>query len=210
MPTIEIIVAFCLLEFTASLVPGPAVLVVASQAMTSGAARTGATIAGVLAGNVMYFAASAAGLGAVLLASYEVFFLIKWLGAAYLVWLGIQTIRETVGPLNLRAARGGPAGMVALFRRGFVTQAANPKAILFFVALLPQFIDPAGDVPLQMAVLTVLSVLMELPVLAGYAWLGGGAARMVRRPSLVAWFNRAAGGLLIAAGVGMAALRRAD
>jgi len=152
----------------------------------------------------MYFLLSAFGLGAVLLASYEVFTVIKYVGAAYFLYLGIQTFRGA--GLALAAtdnAQPTAPGWRAL-RRGFSLQAANPKALIFFAALLPQFISSKIAVAPQVAILGMTSVTIEFLVLAGYGYLAGRAALLARTPRFAAATNRASGVMLIAAGTGLA------
>lgn len=151
--TVETWVAFTVLETLLCLVPGPAVLFVLGQGVAQGPRTAVAASVGILAANAGYFAVSATGLGALLLASYGVFFAIKWLGVGYLVWLGLRALLAR--PAALAVARARPAGAWRVLRRGFLVQAANPKTILFFGALLPQFVDPSGNVAAQMLVLGV-------------------------------------------------------
>ena len=202
--TWETWIVFTVTETVLCLTPGPAVLFVLAQGLGRGtrAALAGAT--GILAANAFYFALSATGLGAVLLASYELFSAIKWLGAAYLVWLGVQTFRAAPEVRAVPAASGG-----RLVARGFLVQVANPKALVFFSALLPQFIDPGGAVVEQVVILGVTSMLVELVVLAAYGAAAARATHLAARPGFVAAGNRIAGTLLVAAGLRMAALRRA-
>ena len=109
------------------------------------------------------------------------------------------------------AVEGGrPAPAWRVLRRGFLVQAANPKTILFFGALLPQFVDPAGDIVMQMLVLGATSVAVEFVVLAAYGGLAGRLRRFATRPAVALWLERTAGALLVAAGLGMAAVRRGD
>jgi threonine/homoserine/homoserine lactone efflux protein len=199
---------FVVTETVLCLTPGPAVLFVLSQGLGRGAVASLWASLGILAGNTFYFLLSATGLGALLLASYDLFFAIKWAGAAYLVWLGLCALRARGSLLDVRPATTGAAGP-GLVARGFAVQAANPKALVFFTALLPQFIDPAGSVVLQVAILAATSIVVEFAVLAGYGLLAGRAARLAETPRVAAWLERAAGVLLIAAGLRMAALRRA-
>ncbi|WP_189989420.1 LysE family translocator [Thalassobaculum fulvum] len=201
-------IAFTVLETLLCLVPGPAVLFVMGQGLVQGPRPAIAAGLGILSANTLYFAVSATGLGALLLASYEVFFAIKWLGVAYLLWIGLQALLAR--PEALAVARARPAGAWRVLRRGFLVQAANPKSILFFGALLPQFVDPAGNVAAQLLLLGLTSVAVEFVVLAAYGGLAGRLRRFATRPAVVMWFDRAAGGLLIAAGLGMAAIRRGD
>jgi homoserine/homoserine lactone efflux protein len=95
-----------------------------------------------------------------------------------------------------------------MFTDGFILQASNPKAIVFFTALLPQFVDPHSPIAPQMAVLAVTSVAIEFCVLLGYGAAAGRATELARQPRYAAWTNRVAGGLLICAGAGLATLRK--
>ncbi|HYM29941.1 MAG TPA: LysE family translocator [Candidatus Cybelea sp.] len=199
---------FALTETMLCLTPGPAVLLVISQALLRGWRRSVWSTLGILAANCAYFVVSATGLGAIILASHDLFFAVKWLGAAYLIWLGLGAIfrrRSVVAEIP----SAGPAAPDArrLFANGFMLQAANPKALLFFTALLPQFIDPAAGVPFQVAILATTSVSVEFAVLLGYGLLSGQAAGLARLPRFAAIADRVAGSLLVAAGVRLAAIR---
>jgi homoserine/homoserine lactone efflux protein len=190
------------------LTPGPAVLFVVSQGLGRGTVPALRASLGIIAGNTLYFTLSATGVGAVLLASWDLFVTIKWLGAGYLLWLGVRTAfgHSTLG--TVLPART-PDAAARPFARAFLVQASNPKALVFFTALVPQFVDPAGSVALEVAILGATTVAIELPVLAAYGALAARSARLMSRPRFVAWTERAAGALLIAAGVRMARLRRA-
>jgi threonine/homoserine/homoserine lactone efflux protein len=202
---------FCATEAVLCLTPGPAVLLVVSLALTRGAgAGLGASL-GILTANAFYFALSATGIGAVLLASWELFFLIKWIGAAYLVWLGLRMLFARDSPLTQVGQEPGAKGarpVAAPFRHGVVTQGANPKALLFFTALLPQFIEPAGSVPLQVALLGASSIVIEVVALSFYVAVCHRARHVVAGPRLGRAFTRVGGGLLVWAGVRMAAIQR--
>jgi homoserine/homoserine lactone efflux protein len=195
---------FFLTETALCLTPGPAVLFVLSQGLGGGAAASIRANLGILTGNALYFLLSATGLGAILLASYDLFFCIKWVGAAYLVWLGIRALRASGTVLPESSPASG-----RVFARAFAVQAANPKAIVFFTALLPQFIDPAGSVPFQIAILALTSIAVEFSVLAMYGTFASRLSRIASQPRVMALFERSAGLLLIGAGLRMATLRRA-
>ena len=201
-------IAFAVLETLLCLAPGPAVMFVMGQGLAQG--RRPALFAGlgILSANTMYFVVSATGVGALLLASYEVFFAIKWLGVAYLVWLGVRALLARPEALSIRSSTP-EAGWLVL-RRGFLVQAANPKTILFFGALLPQFVDATGDIAMQLLVLGITSMAVEFVILAVYGGLAGRLRRFATRPEVALWFERISGGLFIAAGLGMAAIRRTD
>ena len=200
--------AFVLVETALCMTPGPAVLLVLSQALTRGAARAVWSITGILAANTVYFILSATGVGAILLASYDLFFAIKWIGAAYLIWLGVGAFLGKSKALSIRAADPKVASGGRLFLNGFVLQMANPKVIVFFTALVPQFISPHAAIVPQVAILAVTSVAIEFTVQLVYAVLAGRAAHLAAQPRFARITDRVAGGLLVGAGLGMAALRR--
>jgi homoserine/homoserine lactone efflux protein len=190
---------FVVTEAVLCLTPGPAVLFIVSCGLARGGRAALWGNAGVLSANTFYFIVSAFGLGAVLLGSHEVFTVVKYAGAAYLVWLGIQTIRGAGLALKTDAAQPRGQGWHML-ARGFVLQAANPKALLFFVALLPQFIDVHRAIAPQMLILALTSAAVEFVILAGYGYFAGRAAALARDARFVRATNRASGGLLVATG----------
>jgi homoserine/homoserine lactone efflux protein len=193
---------FVVTEFVLCLTPGPAVLFVLSHGLRHGGRRSLWANLGILSGNAFYFLLSATGLGALVVTSHGLFTAVKWGGAAYLIYLGLRLL---LAPGHLPAAHG-PAGSRrgwGVVRQGFVLQAANPKALLFFVALLPQFIDPAGSVPVQVGILAISSIAVEFAVLAGYGVAAGRLADWARRPAVARATDRAAGCLLVGAGVSL-------
>ncbi len=165
---------------------------------------------GILTGNAIYFFLSALGLGTLLLASTTLFQIIKWLGIAYLILTGIRMLF-----LKSPAAEDDAIMAPGVTRKrslrslsqGLLTQLANPKAIVFFSALLPQFVSPNGRVVEQFLLLGVVSIAVEFPVLVGYGWLAQRGSKLFpeRFSSLP---SRIAGGFLISAGLGLASMRR--
>jgi homoserine/homoserine lactone efflux protein len=194
---------FAATELLLSMSPGPAVLLVVSQGMRRGIRSSRLGAAGILTGNAIYFALSAAGLGAMLLASKTIFDVLQIGGAVYLALLGLKMlVRPARAAVDAEPEAAGAAGS---FAQGLLTQLANPKAIVFFTALLPQFVDPARPVALQLMILGVVSIVVELPVLLFYGWAADrGRARYGRYAPLV---ERLAGACLIVAGVKLAAMR---
>ena len=156
----------------------------------------------------MYFALSALGLSAVLLASTTVFAALKYAGAAYLVFLGIQTIRGA-GGLSLQAADGAENSepWTRTWLRATALKLANPKAVIFFVALLPQFLDAKRPLGLQMMILAATSVVVEFVVLAAYGFLADRASRFARQPQFVGVINRVSGSILLLAAIGLSLVR---
>lgn len=199
---------FVVTEAVLSMTPGPAVLFVLSQALRRGPGKSIWASTGILAANALYFVLSATSLGAVIVASYRLFFVIKWVGAAYLICIGLRSFRNKSAMLALPETGSERSSGGRIFRDGFFVQGANPKALLFFTAILPQFIDPRHSVPFQVLVLGLSSVLVEFMILFAYGQLAGGLTSAARSPRFELWTNRLAGSLLIAAGVGLARIRQ--
>jgi threonine/homoserine/homoserine lactone efflux protein len=141
-------------------------------------------------------------------ASYKLFFLIKWAGAGYLVYLGLRSFFGKTSVMALPESNGDSRTGPRILRDGFFLQAANPKALLFFTAILPQFIDARHNVAFQILVLGITSILVEFVILFIYGQLAGRALNTARSPRFEKLTNRIAGSLLIGAGVGLARLRR--
>ena len=206
------LLAFCLTSFVLIVIPGPSVLFVVSRSLTSGRTAGLATVAGNAAGEYLLVVAVAVGIGAIVSSSIAMFTVVKLAGAAYLVYLGIQAIRHRRGLGEIVSA---PA-VVRTTRRhvgdAFVVGVANPKSMVFFAAILPQFVDKsAGHVPLQLLFLGALFVLIAL--ISDTLWaLAAGTARewfttAPRRMELV----RAGGGIaMVALGVRLALTQRSD
>lgn len=199
---------FAATETVLSFTPGPAVLFVLSSALRLGARQAIPAILAILAANTIYFALSATGIGALLASSYQFFFAAKWLGAAYLVYLGARAIlgHHSVVPAEQKVTI--PTGAWRLFGDGLILQLSNPKAIVFFSAILPQFINPRSAILPQIVILGLTSTICEFIVLCGYGIAASRASLLARKPRYATWTNRIAGALLIGAGAGLALLRR--
>lgn len=174
------IIAFASTNFLLNITPGPAVMQVVGHSITHGWKGAQASILGILVANAMYCALSVLGLGALILAAPALFELIKWCGVSYLAWLGIKALRSAMSPARLLAAPIPQARPGALFRHSFVLQGANPKSVLFFCALLPTFAGEAEGAPLRIAILGMVAIIMEYPVLLAYSLMASRAR---------AWFD---------------------
>jgi homoserine/homoserine lactone efflux protein len=194
--------AFCLTETVLCFTPGPAVLLVVSVGLSGSFRRALASALGILTANALYFAISAAGVGAAILASARLFSVIKWLGAAYLVWMGLRMIFSHAPKTEI--AR--PVSHRGNFVKGVVVQGANPKALVFFTALLPQFVAPTAPVAPQVFLLGISSVFIELCVLTLYATLAANGKRWAGARFATA-MERIGGGFLVAAGARLALTR---
>lgn len=177
--------------------PGPSHLLMLSSSLSNGFRRSIATAAGDLTANALQMLAAGAGLAALLAATRHGFTLVKWGGVVYLVWLGAHQIRRSFasGAAPTRAAESSAR---RLWTQGFVTSAANPKAVVFFAALFPQFLDGGGGFWLQMLVLGATYMLIDGAFLCAYGVSAGWLAARLRGPARQ-WLDRFAGGCLIGA-----------
>jgi threonine/homoserine/homoserine lactone efflux protein len=206
--TFELWLAFAAAAALLLAIPGPTVTLVIGYALGEGRRSAWATVAGVALGDFAALTLSLAGLGAVLAASASLFTLLKWLGAAYLVYLGIRLWRAEPS-FDEAGAAGSGKSRRAMLGHAFLVTALNPKSILFFVAFLPQFIRPAAPALPQMAILGATFLVLATVNAALYAWLAGHIRHRIRQPRVLKAINRAGGGVLIAAGIATAAMRRA-
>ena len=186
-------------EAALSLSPGPAVMLVIAYGLAQGARRSVWASLGILSANGLYFALSATGVGALLAASETFFRAVKWAGAAYLVYLGLAALLGRPSPITVSraAARGGSP--LTIYLSGLTLQLANPKTLVFFAAILPQFVDPRLPIGAQMAWLAAGSVIPEFFILAGYGFAASRAARLASDPRFARLTDRAAGILVLAA-----------
>lgn len=201
---VETWLAFAAASAVLLVVPGPTILLVIGQSLGAGRRNALPLVAGVAAGDLVAMSLSLAGLGALLAASATLFTLLKWAGAAYLVWLGAGLWRA---PVAAEAPPPLPARRAA--RDAFLVTALNPKSLAFFVAFVPQFLDPARPFGPQAAILVPTFVVLAALNAGAYALLAGRLSAAVRRPAVRRAFNRAGGTFLIGAGLATAAMRRA-
>jgi threonine/homoserine/homoserine lactone efflux protein len=207
--TVELWLAFVAASAVVLAVPGPTVLLVTSYVFSEGRRSARATVPGVALGDCVAMTASLAGLGAAVAASATAFTVLKWAGAAYLVWLGATMWRAKPQPPAVAGAALPALRDRAMFAHAFAVTALNPKSIAFFVAFLPQFVAPGAPVPPQLAILGATFLVLATANAAAYAALAGTARRGLSRPGVVRAVNRLGGTLLIGAGVMTATLRRA-
>ncbi len=158
---------YVLTEAALSLSPGPAVMLVIAYGLTQGARRSVPATLGILSANTFYFALSATSLGAMLAASPTFFNAVKWLGAAYLVYVGLSAIFGKPSPLTVSDPAGRDGSRWRIYVAGLTLQLANPKTLIFFVAILPQFVDPTLPIGAQMIWLAAGSVIPEFFILLG-------------------------------------------
>ncbi len=192
------------------IVPGPTILLVLSYGLSQGRRTALASAAGVALGDAVAMTCSLAGLGTLVLASATLFTVLKWIGAVYLVWMGIGMIRSAAG-----AGGAGPAPAVAavparaVFRHAATVTALNPKSIVFFIAFVPQFIRPDAPLVPQFAILIATFVGLATLNALTFALAADLMRRQIRRPAVLVWLQRLGGSVLVAMGVVTAGLRRA-
>lgn len=185
-------------------IPGPTVLLVVGYGLAEGRRSVWPLVAGVCLGDATACACSLAGLGALLAASALAFTVVKWVGAVYLIWLGIAMFRS--GQRPVARVRPSPAGRK--FWHAFAVTACNPKCILFFVAFLPQFVNHDAPLVPQLVLLGATFVGLGLINSFVYAVVSGTAGGCVRNPRFVGRLSRLGGGALVGAGLLTAAARR--
>ena len=204
----EIWITFVAASTVLLLIPGPTVLLVLSYALSQGRRVAVATAAGVAFGDLIAMSASLAGLGALVLASATLFTFIKWIGAAYLVYLGTKLLLSAssskLGDVTENAAIP-PSGV---FGHAAAVTALNPKSIVFFIAFVPQFIVPTDPLFLQFAILIATFVGMAAVNALAYALMADRLRSKISNSSLLGWLSRLGGGALIAMGVATALARR--
>ena len=201
--------AFFVASWLISLSPGAGAISCMAAGLRFGFARALWNIAGLIAGILFVLALVATGLGALLAASTVAFTVVKWLGVAYLVYLGITQWRAPAIAIDPDKAVG-ELGVTRrqLFVKGFLVNATNPKGIVFMLAVLPQFIDPAQPQAIQYVICGATLAFTDLVTMAGYTAFAAKALRLLREPRQIKVMNRTFGGLLMAMGALLATFKR--
>ena len=200
--------AFASASIALLLIPGPTVLLILSYAISQGRRVALATVAGVALGDLIAMSASLAGLGALVLTSAKLFVLLKWVGVIYLVYLGIKLFRSPEGA-SLGTSDDAPVSSPrSVFAHSAAVTALNPKSIVFFIAFVPQFIDPNATLAPQFGLLVVTFVGFAAINALAYALLADKLRQKIVRPSVLSFLTRLGGGALVAMGVATAAIRR--
>ena len=204
MPEASTLALFTLAAITLLVIPGPAVLYIVTRSVDQGRAAGLASVCGVHVGTLVHVAAAALGLSALLVSSATAYHAVRWLGAAYLIWLGVRRLLAR-DEAAVAAAGPGPRrlGLRRIFAQGVVVNVLNPKTALFFFAFLPQFVDTSrGSVPFQVLVFGVAFVLLGLLSDGAYAVAASaGAGWLRRRPGVARASRLVSGGVLIGLGV---------
>lgn len=199
---------FFFVSLASTAIPGPAVLYVTSQAMFGGMRSGLPATLGVLAADFLYIVLSITGLSAVLAASYDLFTLLKWAGAVYLIYLGVRLLRSAFSKSAGTTSMAAPVESSRSFLSGFALHAANPKALLYFGSLVPQFVDSTHPLGPQITSLAGIHLLTAAGVLFTYAALSSHLRHSEVSARASRAFKAAAGASLVGAGVSMALLRK--
>ncbi len=203
--TLETWLAFAAASAVLLVIPGPTILLVVSYALGQGWRTALPMAVGVALGDFTAMTLSMLGIGALLMASATLFTVLKWLGAAYLIWLGIKLFRAG-GTLGAEPRRDAASAAKMLAHAWLVT-ALNPKSITFFVAFLPQFLDRHADFWTQMAIFEATFLVLAFCNAFGYALVAARARSVFSSERAIRIFNRTGGSLLIGAGVATVAMR---
>jgi threonine/homoserine/homoserine lactone efflux protein len=188
-------------------IPGPTVLLVISYALGHGRRPAAAIVAGVALGDATAMTASMVGLGALLAASASLFMVLRWIGGAYLVYLGVKLWRAPVGTPSADAPP--PVRPLRMFWHAYAVTALNPKSIIFFVAFVPQFVVASQPFWPQVVVLEGTFVTLAMLNSALYSLLASAARQKLRAPRVQRAVNRSGGSILVGAGLFAAVWRRA-
>jgi len=203
------LLAFLLVSLVATATPGPAILYVVSAGISSGLRGYGPGVLGILCADALYFGLSIAGLSTFLLASYGLFVAIKWAGAVYLIWLGCRLLWAAFSRIptpTVDATR--QTSHTRWLSGGFMVHAANPKALLYFGSIVPQFLNPREPLLPQLVLLGLVHFLTAFSVMFAYGMFAAQIRFYAHRPWFSRTLNGASGTMLIAAGAGLAAIRR--
>ena len=209
MPDTTQLLMFMAAGWLLNLTPGPDVLYIVSSALKSGVRGGMVAALGIVSGSFVHVLAAALGVGALLATSATAFTVLKWVGAVYLVWMGVKLLRAKAGSSVVPvpgAVEGQPESLGRIFRQGFLTNVLNPKVALFFLAFVPQFLAPGTENKVTaFLLLGLLFNLNSLPINFGYAWLAGWAAgRVGAVQRALRVMDRAAGVMFIGFGLRLA------
>jgi threonine/homoserine/homoserine lactone efflux protein len=198
---------FLLAALVIAAVPGPGIFYVAARTLSGGNKAGIASTFGTALGGLVHVIAGALGVSAIILASAELFTAVKFAGALYLIWLGISTFYDARDPLPMQNA---PAPATQAFRDGVLVEALNPKTAAFFLAFIPQFLDPAGGAPaLQFMALGLISVTLNTTADFVVVMMASKArASLSRRPRLFQRLRQGSGLFIAGLGISLALARR--
>lgn len=210
---LQVWMAYFVASWAIALSPGSGAVLSMTHGLAYGVKKTSATIAGLQLGLSVILLVAGVGVGALLLASATAFTVVKFAGAGYLIWLGLKQWRSradaAVAHGDVAPAQVGEPSTRERFVTGFFTNVTNPKGIVFMVAVLPQFIDPDRGLWVQLLILLATTVMVDLIVMHGYAFLASRAQRWLATARARRAQNRVFGGVLMAMGASLLLVKRA-
>ena len=210
---LQVWMAYFVASWAIALSPGSGAVLSMTHGLAYGVKKTSTTIAGLQLGLAVILLVAGVGVGALLLASATAFTVVKFAGAGYLIWLGFNQWRARVGVVpeagEAATAQAAVPSARERFVMGFFTNVTNPKGIVFMVAVLPQFIDPQRGLWLQLLILLATTVVVDLIVMHGYAFLASRAQRWLATARARRAQNRVFGGVLMAMGASLLLVKRA-
>lgn len=206
MPNLQTALVFLAAALLVALTPGPGIFYVAARTLAGGRSEGLASSVGLGLGGLVHVVAGAVGLSMLVMASAEAFTFLKIVGGLYLVWLGIKTWRHARVEVPADVTT---TGAVRAFREGILVEALNPKTAAFFLAFIPQFVDPSSSVAMQFVVLGAISVALNTSVdLIVTHFAARARAGLVRRPALIARMRQASGAVMCTLGASLLFARR--
>ncbi|AZY50662.1 LysE family transporter [Bordetella avium] len=206
--TLSVWLTFFLASWAISFSPGAGAISAMSSGLKYGFRRGYWNTAGLILGILFQFLIVAVGLGAVLATSELAFMVVKYLGVAYLIYLGLRQIRTDAAPVAVDTGNPERASIRELVMRGFLINTMNPKGTVFLLAVVPQFVDPTQALTAQYLALAGTLAFTDLVAMGFYTLLAAKVLRMLRSAHHIRWMNRVFGSLFIIAGVFLATFRR--
>ena len=202
---LHIFIAFVVATAIMIALPGPSVLLTVAHSISFGWKRGIVTVAGATMGIAVQLIIAAIGLASLLNVVAHAFEWLRWIGAVYLIYLGIKQWRSANEPLETETSSGAKKN---LFFQGLIITIFNPKSLIFIAAFLPQFINTANPIGLQFVIIVPTFLVITFTVTSVWALVAGKASRFLRSHRAVKTVSQTSGGLMVAAGIGLAAARR--
>ncbi|MDP2562447.1 LysE family translocator [Psychrobium sp. 1_MG-2023] len=208
---LDTLAIYCFVSFFYIISPGPAIFLAIYNGAVNGAKCVMVSAVGNILGLMCLSALSVTGLSAILLASSTLFMAVKVIGACYLIYLGVKQIRGSRQDKNQQHALvNQPRALSSYFKEGLLVAITNPKPIIFFAALFPQFLDTTQPLPLQFIVMTFIFMAFSFLSLSTYGYLAQRAKGFLAKPNNVKWFQRITGGLFVGMGVSLFQIKNAN
>ena len=201
---LETLILYIIAAFVVVIIPGPLSLFMVGNSVRYGIIKSYPAFLGGTLASCIYLIISAAGIGVLIIGSPQLYLALKILGAGYLIYLGIATFRSAVKPAGsdiVRIDAVAKPNFMVLFKKAFLLGASNPKDIIFFIAFLPQFISPQGNLILQISIIVIVWIVVDIVCKIFYGLLAHAIRPFLQTPNRMSKFDKTSGGLYITAGV---------